>query len=344
MTDGEFTMVWVECSRPKPEVWQLWMGDWWIAKTVLGRYGVVTWHDGSIAWSNIDAWVNGVRRDIKCDSIESGKAAAERHYRARMTMKEIERRCVMTDASALLAAILAEPEDDTVRLVYADFLDENDRPERAAHIRWAIKYPQNSAVCLCSKYRLDNPCPYCLMMGSEVANIPRRTDGDTHYAMNRGFVSEVRCSAEDWLLHCNSLTASHPIREVVLTTPMEWFFNPLGGMAIVFGAAEGQYLRHCKKIDRDDLEHNHTGDHSAFYTRQLMHAEWPGIEFTLPPPVIRPGYYGEFQTIVEPTETQHDGPEEVSHEVDRLIAEGRLNPRDREMTINRLTEIQRRRY
>jgi uncharacterized protein (TIGR02996 family) len=31
----------------------------------------------------------------------------------------------------LLAAILATPEDDGVRLVYADWLEENDQPERA---------------------------------------------------------------------------------------------------------------------------------------------------------------------------------------------------------------------
>jgi uncharacterized protein (TIGR02996 family) len=40
----------------------------------------------------------------------------------------------MTDA-ALLAAIVAEPDDDTPRLVYADWLDENDRPDEAAFLR-----------------------------------------------------------------------------------------------------------------------------------------------------------------------------------------------------------------
>ena len=40
----------------------------------------------------------------------------------------------MTDA-ALLAAIVADPDDDTPRLVYADWLDENDRPDEAAFLR-----------------------------------------------------------------------------------------------------------------------------------------------------------------------------------------------------------------
>jgi uncharacterized protein (TIGR02996 family) len=41
----------------------------------------------------------------------------------------------MSDESALLAAILAHPDEDTPRLMYADWLDENRQPERAEFIR-----------------------------------------------------------------------------------------------------------------------------------------------------------------------------------------------------------------
>jgi uncharacterized protein (TIGR02996 family) len=41
----------------------------------------------------------------------------------------------MTDEAALLAAILAHPDEDTPRLMYADWLDEHGRPERAEFIR-----------------------------------------------------------------------------------------------------------------------------------------------------------------------------------------------------------------
>lgn len=41
----------------------------------------------------------------------------------------------MTDADALLASILAYPEDDLPRLVFADWLDENGEHERAEFIR-----------------------------------------------------------------------------------------------------------------------------------------------------------------------------------------------------------------
>ncbi len=41
----------------------------------------------------------------------------------------------MTESDALYRAILAQPEEDTPRLVYADWLQENDRPEEAEFIR-----------------------------------------------------------------------------------------------------------------------------------------------------------------------------------------------------------------
>jgi uncharacterized protein (TIGR02996 family) len=45
----------------------------------------------------------------------------------------------MTDGDALLRAVLAEPDDDTPRLIYADWLDEHDQHPRAAFIRDQIE-------------------------------------------------------------------------------------------------------------------------------------------------------------------------------------------------------------
>jgi uncharacterized protein (TIGR02996 family) len=41
----------------------------------------------------------------------------------------------MTDEAALLAAITAHPDEDTPRLMYADWLEEHDQPDRAEFIR-----------------------------------------------------------------------------------------------------------------------------------------------------------------------------------------------------------------
>ncbi|HVL10941.1 MAG TPA: TIGR02996 domain-containing protein [Gemmata sp.] len=48
----------------------------------------------------------------------------------------------MNDGDALLAAILANPDDDTPRLVYADWLQENGRPEWAEYLRLGVEAPR----------------------------------------------------------------------------------------------------------------------------------------------------------------------------------------------------------
>src|SRR5262249_54055324 len=45
---------------------------------------------------------------------------------------------IMSEETALLKAIIADPDDDTSRLVYADWLDEHDQPNRAEFIRVQI--------------------------------------------------------------------------------------------------------------------------------------------------------------------------------------------------------------
>ncbi|HJZ54739.1 MAG TPA: TIGR02996 domain-containing protein, partial [Gemmataceae bacterium] len=45
----------------------------------------------------------------------------------------------MTDEQALRKAIAEQPEEDTPRLAYADWLDEANRPDRAEFIRIQIE-------------------------------------------------------------------------------------------------------------------------------------------------------------------------------------------------------------
>lgn len=45
-----------------------------------------------------------------------------------------------TDERAFRLEIAVQPDDDTPRLVYADWLDENGQPERAEYIRTAVEY------------------------------------------------------------------------------------------------------------------------------------------------------------------------------------------------------------
>src|ERR1043165_8521656 len=62
------------------------------------------------------------------------------------------------DLDALYASVLADPADDTPRLVYADWLDEHGQPERAEFIRLQIEIarrPIGSAEADESAVRLE---------------------------------------------------------------------------------------------------------------------------------------------------------------------------------------------
>jgi uncharacterized protein (TIGR02996 family) len=52
----------------------------------------------------------------------------------------------MTDEQALLAAVIASPDDDLPRLVYADWLDDHGQPERAEFIRVQVERSKLSAT------------------------------------------------------------------------------------------------------------------------------------------------------------------------------------------------------
>lgn len=163
----------------------------------------------------------------------------------------------MSDGDALLRAILANPADDTARLVYADWLDEQGQGERAEFIRVqceiAVIAAEEAALgqkggrkslaeyercdrlawrrrelesreraVLSAHWRAWVP----LTEGYVSASYPTATgesapavevDGRT-YLFRRGFVSHVTCTAADWLAHADALVAAHPVERVTLTT------------------------------------------------------------------------------------------------------------------------------
>jgi uncharacterized protein (TIGR02996 family) len=145
----------------------------------------------------------------------------------------------MTEQQALLAAILATPQDDLPRVVYADWLDEHGQPERAEFIRVQIelaKYAPNSAAVLYHAQQFRNGhkcetgelglCTWCRLEKAErrlwqgglqdgfreampaAASHPywcahRPADGNLGnnlaIVVRRGFVAEVRCPLADWV-------------------------------------------------------------------------------------------------------------------------------------------------
>jgi uncharacterized protein (TIGR02996 family) len=138
------------------------------------------------------------------------------------------------DWPAFLSAIVAEPADDTPRLVAADFLEENGDAERAAFIRAQIALARLEASGLGKSLEADELrkkeraflgqlSEYPLFWGAEdcpeLVQMPPtlRVEGAQRLTWCRGFVEAVRCPAAEWLRHGVAVRLRNPVRRVTLT-------------------------------------------------------------------------------------------------------------------------------
>jgi len=141
---------------------------------------------------------------------------------------------------AFLRDILAHPEDDTPRLVFADWLEENGRPERAEFIRVQCELARLNTPhkprplcgcrpCVLTRRQLEletgdrKTARLPLVNWNEVfaREWPLPAPGDSRWSTKwrRGFVHALTCSAEDWLFHGRAILDRRPVYEVSLT---EW--------------------------------------------------------------------------------------------------------------------------
>ncbi len=115
-----------------------------------------------------------------------------------------------TDGDLLLRAILDDPAEDTARLIYADWLDENGQAERAHGIRWGCSSEQRSR-----SWPLSRSAP--LVVAGVRVNNPTLPEWCESGLCNRGFISEVTCTAAAWLQWADAITAAHPVERVRFT-------------------------------------------------------------------------------------------------------------------------------
>lgn len=120
----------------------------------------------------------------------------------------------MTPADELLQAVLANPADDTPRLVYADALDECGEVERAEFIRLSIAthgkthHPFCRDGCGCdygpAKARCDE-----LATNHAFDWFPTIPGGSSLWS--RGFISELRGPLESLLRHGGEIARRQPV-------------------------------------------------------------------------------------------------------------------------------------
>lgn len=216
-----------------------------------------------------------------------------------------------------LTAITAAPDDDTPRLVYADWLDEHGRRARAALIR-----------VQCEQARLPEPCqltftPIGMVLGSVEAEVAtckacRDTHGfvcewhrldllardlidahahvwlfevppgfrrflpdDTRKAFRRGFIERVSCTWLDCRDYLDAALARSPVQEVTLTTvPEGEYVDEAGGGVVRFPG----YPRSVPVRTLEDARMELRSEW-LFLTDFALAARllWPRIKFTGPP-------------------------------------------------------------
>lgn len=142
----------------------------------------------------------------------------------------------MSDHDALLKAILDEPEDDLVRLAYADWLEEHGSESeqfRAEMIRgtWDASGPSRFATTFPELSRFERGINTYVESAEAPAIV---IDGYWHWGsegsrsrliLERGFLREVRCHVKVWTDWAGTFADLHPIRrvEVVDRSPEPYF-------------------------------------------------------------------------------------------------------------------------
>ena len=138
---------------------------------------------------------------------------------------------------ALLREVLRVPDEDTPRLVYADWLQEQGEGERAEFIRASIRLslarpghewgygspPGASGSDERTMFDFAGKGVFASVM--EAVPTPAYWTIARNLKVVRGFVSEIHCTAEDWIAHAATILAAHPVARVTLTTWPNYFFR-----------------------------------------------------------------------------------------------------------------------
>jgi len=119
---------------------------------------------------------------------------------------------------AFLADILAHPDDDTPRLVYADWLDDNGDPDRAEFIRVSIER-HRLAEDAARHQLLDARIVELLARHEARWTLPLVERGAEMFGWRRGFVERIDSEIGPFLNAQAELFRLTPIRHVAILGP-----------------------------------------------------------------------------------------------------------------------------
>lgn len=162
----------------------------------------------------------------------------------------------MSDEDALLGAIAAHPEEDTPRLVFADWLDEHGRHARAEFIRVQVAiaqkehFPRAVLNRYVDLYRRNQE----LIDGhrAELLGPLAKLPADAEVQFHRGFAERIELDVSNFLTHSRALVTMRPLPGVcvvgILGRLASFLANPhTGCVTSIRGYAE--------EIDAEDLRY-----------------------------------------------------------------------------------------
>jgi uncharacterized protein (TIGR02996 family) len=162
---------------------------------------------------------------------------------------------VSAEIRAFLQAIAAAPEDDLPRLVFADWLDENGRPERADFIRVEVDIARTQP---------GSPDRSKLFERQDALLKAHRKewfalfDGKVEeYKSERGFVIAIRTGPEQFLTHADQWFGTQPITEMRLSNV--WSDSPAGRKCLAKEIFTSPYLGQLKSLDLENAGVNAAG-------------------------------------------------------------------------------------
>jgi uncharacterized protein (TIGR02996 family) len=162
----------------------------------------------------------------------------------------------MSLEEGFLADVIANPDDDTPRLVFTDWLEENGDPVRAEFIRLQCRLAQMSQehsdyealdkrmreLLEEHRYRFLGPLVGLLEGGTS-------TDPDQVLTFRRGFVEKVSLRLQAFVRHADDLFANAPLQSVGV---YRTFVGLATGLVSTFGSMEER----LRRLQEDSLRLN----------------------------------------------------------------------------------------
>jgi uncharacterized protein (TIGR02996 family) len=150
----------------------------------------------------------------------------------------------MTPHDVFLADIIAHPEDDTPRLIYADWLEDNGQPERAEFIRLQLELAKPADDGQSDPVRgQELQAREQQLLREHQKEWVRPLEGLVESCwFRRGFIEDIHVQAEDFLAGAGAIFASAPVQHADLLDP------GFSEEAFVAALAHSPYLDRLKSL------------------------------------------------------------------------------------------------